>query len=149
MYKTIQRLRRGSGRGSSGSRDAPGAYPSRTAGIPQLFNDQQFRAYARRLAAAHPVVAGPAADDLTRRLHDYEDALDRAFQESMRSDVFLSIGTSAVVEPAASLPRIAKSAGAFLVEVNPAETALSTMADAVLRGKAGELLPKLAESGPF
>jgi NAD-dependent deacetylase len=74
------------------------------------------------------------------------EVLDCAFQESMRSDVFLSIGTSAVVEPAASLPRIAKSAGAFLVEVNPAETALSTMADAVLRGKAGELLPKLAEN---
>ena len=71
------------------------------------------------------------------------EVLDCAFQESMRSDVFLSIGTSTVVEPAASLPRIAKSAGAFLVEVNPAETALSTMADAVLRGKAGLVLPQL------
>lgn len=71
------------------------------------------------------------------------ESLDRAFQESMSCDVFLSIGTSAVVEPAASLPRIAKSAGAFLVEVNPAETPLSATADAVLRGKAGLVLPQL------
>jgi NAD-dependent deacetylase len=48
-----------------------------------------------------------------------------------------------LVEPAASLPRIARSAGAFLVEVNPAETPLSAMADALLRGKAGLVLPQL------
>jgi len=73
------------------------------------------------------------------------DALDRAFQEAMQCDVFFSIGTSGVVEPAASLPRIAKQAGAFLVEINPAETPISAIADAVVRGKAGEVLPELVK----
>ncbi len=70
------------------------------------------------------------------------EALERAFQESMQCDLFLAIGTSGVVEPAASLPRLAKQAGAFLVEVNPAP-ALSSLADAVLRAKAGLALPEL------
>jgi len=74
------------------------------------------------------------------------DAIDRAFQESMQCDAFLSVGTSGAVEPAASLPRVAKQAGAFLVEINPAETSISGIADAVLRGKAGEVLPELARA---
>ncbi len=72
-------------------------------------------------------------------------ALDRAFQEAMQCDALLSIGTSALVEPAASLPRIAQEAGAFIIEINSDETPLSQSADAVLRGKAGEVLPALVE----
>jgi NAD-dependent deacetylase len=71
------------------------------------------------------------------------DALDRAFQEAMQCDVLMSIGTSSLVEPAASLPRIAQQAGAFIVEINPDETPLSQSADVVLRGKSGAVLPKL------
>ncbi len=69
--------------------------------------------------------------------------IERAFQESRRCDLFFSIGTSAAVEPAASLPRLAKSSGAFLVEINPNETPISTIADVTLRGKAGEVLPEV------
>lgn len=72
------------------------------------------------------------------------DALERAFREATQCDVFFSIGTSGLVEPAASLPRLAKRAGAFLVEINLEETPLSAIADVVLRGKAGEILPELA-----
>jgi NAD-dependent deacetylase len=72
------------------------------------------------------------------------DALARAFQEATQCDAFLSIGTSGLVEPAASLPRFAKRAGAFLIEINPEETPLSAIADVVLRGKSGEVLPELA-----
>jgi len=71
------------------------------------------------------------------------DALERAFAESTQCDVFFVIGTSGVVEPAASLPRYAKRAGAFLVEINPEETPLSTIADVVLRRKSGEVLPEI------
>jgi len=71
------------------------------------------------------------------------DALERAFVESTQCDVFFIIGTSGVVEPAASLPRYAKRAGAFLVEINPEETPLSAIADVVLRGKSGEVLPEI------
>jgi NAD-dependent deacetylase len=71
------------------------------------------------------------------------DELNRAFQKSSHCDLFFSIGTSGLVEPAASLPRVAKQAGAFLVEINPDETPLSPMADAVVRAKSGEALPML------
>jgi NAD-dependent deacetylase len=73
------------------------------------------------------------------------DALERAFAEAMRCDALFAIGTSGIVEPAASLPRCAKRAGAFIVEVNPEETPLSAIADVVLRGKAGEVLPKIVK----
>ncbi len=73
------------------------------------------------------------------------DAIERAFQEARQCDVFFSIGTSAVVEPAASLPRLAKSSGAFLVEINPNETPISGIADVVVRSKAGEALPEVVQ----
>jgi NAD-dependent deacetylase len=57
--------------------------------------------------------------------------------------VFLVIGTSAVVQPAASLVPYARKAGAKVVEINIEETAASAMVDCTLRGPAGELLPQL------
>ena len=57
--------------------------------------------------------------------------------------VFLVIGTSAVVYPAASLIPFAKQAGAKVVEINPEPTAASAIADRTLAGPAGELLPQL------
>jgi NAD-dependent deacetylase len=53
----------------------------------------------------------------------------------------LVIGTSAVVQPAASLPVVALRNGAQLVEFNPMETPLSRHADDVIRAPAGEALP--------
>ncbi len=71
------------------------------------------------------------------------EALSCAIGEAERCDVFFSVGTSAVVEPAASLPRLAKQYGAFLVEINPRETPISGIADATVQGKSGEVLPEL------
>jgi NAD-dependent deacetylase len=51
------------------------------------------------------------------------------------------VGTSAVVYPAASIPEIARAAGAYIVEVNPERTPLSNLCDEVLTGAAGEILP--------
>jgi len=62
------------------------------------------------------------------------------------ADVFLSIGTSAVVYPAASLPLIAKRAGAYIVEINPEPTPLTPAADEFLQGPSGVILPLLAEA---
>ena len=59
------------------------------------------------------------------------------------ADLFLVIGTSAVVYPAAGLAQIAKSSGARVVEINIAETALSDAIDEFLQGPSGELLPQL------
>ena len=59
------------------------------------------------------------------------------------SQVFLVVGTSAVVYPAAGLIPLAKSAKVKVIEVNPDKTPYSEMVDCSLRGKAGELLPQL------
>ncbi|NWF89917.1 MAG: NAD-dependent deacylase [Ignavibacteriaceae bacterium] len=60
-------------------------------------------------------------------------------------DIFLIVGTSAVVYPAASLVYTAKSNGAFLVEVNIEETEVSTIVDVSLFGESGKILPKIVE----
>jgi NAD-dependent deacetylase len=72
-------------------------------------------------------------------------ALEAAMRASSRCDVFLCVGTSALVEPAASLPWIALEHGAVLVEVNPEPTPLTPAATIALRGRAGELLPQIVK----
>ncbi len=74
------------------------------------------------------------------------DVLRHAMEATVHAQVFLVVGTSAVVQPAASLPLLAQQNGAKLVEVNLEETPLSAQADASFWGKAGELLPRLLET---
>lgn len=57
--------------------------------------------------------------------------------------VFLVIGTSAVVYPAAGLVPFAKQSGAVIIEINTEPTGFSDIVDFALHGPAGELLPKL------
>jgi NAD-dependent deacetylase len=59
------------------------------------------------------------------------------------SEVFLVIGTSAVVFPAAGLVPFAKESGATVIEINPESTAFSESVDFSFRDAAGELLPQL------
>jgi NAD-dependent deacetylase len=61
-------------------------------------------------------------------------------------EVFLVVGTSAVVHPAAGLAEIARSRGAFVAEINPERTEVSAVAHASLRGKAEVVLDALAGS---
>ena len=75
-----------------------------------------------------------------------DDEWKNAMHAAESADVFLSIGTSGVVYPAASIPLAAKQHGAFLVEINPEPTPLTDRADEFLRGKSGEVLPALLES---
>ncbi len=70
-------------------------------------------------------------------------ALATATEAARASEVFLSIGTSARVHPAAELPLVARSAGALVVEINPEATAISALADAVLRASAAVAVPAL------
>lgn len=72
-------------------------------------------------------------------------ALERAFHEAARCDVFMLIGTSCLVQPAAMLPMVASNAGARLIEVNVAPSEATSRVDIFLRGKSGELLPRLVE----
>jgi NAD-dependent protein deacetylase/lipoamidase len=70
-------------------------------------------------------------------------ALARAFRFSRSCDLFFSIGTSALVHPAASLPAEAVSMGIPTVEVNPQSTPLTAAMTYVLQGPAGVILPQL------
>jgi NAD-dependent deacetylase len=72
------------------------------------------------------------------------EALSRAHLVAQSCDVALSVGTSSLVEPAASLPFLAKARGAYLIEINPSATPLTPHADLVLAGPAGQILPELA-----
>lgn len=69
--------------------------------------------------------------------------LEAACEAAGSCNVFLSIGTSTVVEPAASLGRIAAAGGALLAEINPEPTPLSPMSSYRFRQPAGEVLPAL------
>ena len=70
---------------------------------------------------------------------------ERAAHEAEQCDLCFVVGTSAVVYPAASIPEIARAAGAYIVEVNPEPTPLSELCDEVLAGKAGEILPLIGK----
>jgi NAD-dependent deacetylase len=69
--------------------------------------------------------------------------IQRAEDAAVASDLFLTIGTSLTVYPVARLPQLAVDAGARLVILNAQPTELDGVAHAVLRGRAGELLPPL------
>ncbi len=67
----------------------------------------------------------------------------KALEAARATELLLVIGTSALVYPAASLVKIAKRAGAHIVEINITETVITSEIDAFLAGPCGELLPKL------
>ncbi|MGZ8752424.1 MAG: SIR2 family NAD-dependent protein deacylase [Acidimicrobiia bacterium] len=69
--------------------------------------------------------------------------LERAQAAAAACDLFLAVGTSLGVYPAARLPEIAIRAGARLVVMNAEETPFDDVADAVLRDPLGTLLPDL------
>ncbi|HET7287114.1 MAG TPA: Sir2 family NAD-dependent protein deacetylase, partial [Pyrinomonadaceae bacterium] len=68
-------------------------------------------------------------------------AFEIAAARASACELCFVVGTSALVYPAAGVPEIAKTAGAYVVEVNPERTPLSSLCDEVLTGKAGEVLP--------
>ncbi len=72
-----------------------------------------------------------------------QDVLRNAFNAAEKCDIFFSIGTSTVVQPAASLPMVAKRTGAFVVEINVEPTVISENVDETLIGMSGKILPKL------
>jgi NAD-dependent deacetylase len=74
--------------------------------------------------------------------------LNQAIEAARSCQVMLVIGTSAIVQPAASLAMEAKEAGAVVAEINLEKTPNSEMMDFVLQGKSGQILPKLLENRP-
>jgi len=72
-----------------------------------------------------------------------EGAIEAAERAAMACKVMLVVGTSGAVWPAAGLAAMARRAGAFVAIVNPHPSEIDGDADAVLRGTAATLLPKL------
>jgi NAD-dependent deacetylase len=72
-----------------------------------------------------------------------EAALAAAWHAAQSCGIFMSLGTSGVVEPAASLARVAASGGAKTIEINLEETPLSSLVDVTVRAATGDLLPRI------
>jgi NAD-dependent deacetylase len=91
-------------------------------------------ARCRALLRPDVVWFGEALDDVV---------LGEALEEARTADVCVVVGTSAVVQPAASLAMVTKRAGGELIEVNPDTTPLTPFADVSLRGTAVDVVPRL------
>lgn len=74
------------------------------------------------------------------------DQLEAAVEAARTCEVFLSIGTSGIVQPAASLAYAAHNRGAVVVEINAEPTPLTTKTNYFLQGKSGEILPRLLKA---
>jgi len=72
--------------------------------------------------------------------------LEAAIQAARTCDVFFSIGTSGLVQPAGSLAHAARNKGALVIEVNAERTPLTATVDFFLPGKSGEILPALVKA---
>ncbi|MEQ8850630.1 MAG: NAD-dependent deacylase [Phycisphaerales bacterium] len=72
-------------------------------------------------------------------------AIDRAAEAAASCDVFLTVGTSAVVYPAAGLIHVAHEAGARTIEINRDATDVSELVTWRLAGPSGDLLPHLMQ----
>ncbi|GIV55037.1 MAG: NAD-dependent protein deacylase [Candidatus Kapaibacterium sp.] len=73
------------------------------------------------------------------------DVFAAAERAARRAEVFLVVGTSCQVYPAAALPQIAWECGATIIEINPLPKPIGSIAHAVLPHKAGSALPALVE----
>lgn len=74
-----------------------------------------------------------------------EEALRAADEAVAECDVFISVGTSSVVYPAAGYVQSARARGAFTAEINRDETPISAWVDVSLLGRSGEVLPRVVE----
>lgn len=75
-----------------------------------------------------------------------EEALRAAALASESCGVFISIGTSAAVYPAAGFVRVAAMNGAYTAEINADATPISQAVDLSLRGRSGEVLPRVVDA---
>lgn len=73
-----------------------------------------------------------------------QEAIDSALAAARNCDFCFSVGTTSLVQPAASLPLVAMEKGAALVEVNPMETPLSSQARQCIRATASQSLAAIA-----
>jgi NAD-dependent deacetylase len=75
------------------------------------------------------------------------EELEAAVNAARTCQVFFSIGTSGVVQPAAALAHAARNKGSVVVEINAEPTPLTPKVDFAFHGKSGEILPELVKAG--
>jgi len=107
-----------------------------------------FKAEDRRLPIPFPSFCAECGGMLRPNVVWFGEFLDmnvlnNAVKEVETAETLLVIGTSAVVQPVASLIGIAKKNGAFLIEINLEPTEATSISDISIRGRAGEILPRL------
>jgi NAD-dependent deacetylase len=74
------------------------------------------------------------------------EQLDAAINATRACQVFFSIGTSGVVQPAAALAHAARADGAVVIEINAEPTPLTPKVDFAFHGKSGDILPELVKA---
>lgn len=74
------------------------------------------------------------------------EQLEAAVMAARSCQVFISIGTSGVVQPAASLAYAARNNGSVVVEINAEPTPLTPKVDFSFHGRSGEILPALVKA---
>jgi NAD-dependent deacetylase len=67
----------------------------------------------------------------------------KAAELSSKSDVFMVIGSTLLVQPASLMPEYARASGAFLAIINLSETPFDQKCNVLVRGKAGEILKQI------
>ncbi|MCX8021367.1 MAG: Sir2 family NAD-dependent protein deacetylase [Syntrophorhabdaceae bacterium] len=85
----------------------------------------------------------PATISFGQSMPEWETA--EAYRRSEACDLFIVIGSSLVVHPAAYMPVLAKRSGAKLVIINRDETSCDYMADIILNGSAGFIISSIVE----
>ena len=73
-----------------------------------------------------------------------EEETQKAAMLSAKSDVFIVVGSTLLVQPAALMPGYAKDAGAFLAIINLSQTPYDSLANILIRDKAGKILEEIA-----
>lgn len=125
--------------------DAPSAYELATPTTEQL----QATPGLNQLVLEDPPACERCSDGFIRpnivMFGEYlpQQAMDDALDAVRSADVALVVGTSNIVQPAATLPVAASAAGAHVIEVNPNRTPLSHDADVYIAGTARKILPEL------
>jgi NAD-dependent deacetylase len=74
-----------------------------------------------------------------------QQAIQEAFALAHQADVMLVVGSSLVVYPAAEIPVLAVRSGAHMILINAEPTRLDELADVVIRGQSGEVLPEIVD----
>jgi len=106
-----------------------------------IFEDDTDGPYTRRRCADCQSILRP---DITWFEDAVNDAMFRRAAALIReTDLFVAVGTSGVVWPAAGFTRLAKQSGAYLIEINPEDTEATPLFDLVIRAPASQALPRL------